>query len=56
VKLNFKIFINNLAHILQELTELVKRFRAYGAEINGIGIQGHTKDYVKPDPLMIWVN
>ena len=24
--------------------------------LDGLGIQGHTKDYVKPDPTAMWVS
>ncbi|XP_025077976.1 uncharacterized protein LOC112554421 [Pomacea canaliculata] len=34
--------------------DLAEDFKAAGTGIQGLGIQGHTKDFVKPDPTMIW--
>ncbi|PVD19687.1 hypothetical protein C0Q70_20177 [Pomacea canaliculata] len=34
--------------------DLAEDFKRAGTGIQGLGIQGHTKDFIKPDPTMIW--
>ncbi|XP_076444115.1 uncharacterized protein LOC143282381 [Babylonia areolata] len=38
----------------EQMYDLVKEYLAEGVPIEGIGIQGHTKEYVKPDPTSMW--
>jgi hypothetical protein len=40
---------------LQDYINLARRFLKGGASLHGLGIQGHVKDFIKPDPTMIWV-
>ncbi|PVD19498.1 hypothetical protein C0Q70_19987 [Pomacea canaliculata] len=36
------------------LTQLMKQYLSEGVPVDGLGIQGHSKPYIKPDPTMIW--
>lgn len=38
----------------EDLYDLAMEFKAEGVPIEGLGCQGHTKDYVKPDPTNMW--
>ncbi|XP_076470537.1 anti-sigma-I factor RsgI6-like [Babylonia areolata] len=54
-----KLYLNDFMGVTtgaqtEDMVDIVTRFRRNGVPIDGIGIQAHTKDYVKPDPAMIW--
>jgi GH35 family endo-1,4-beta-xylanase len=36
--------------------ELAMEYLAEGVPVEGLGCQGHTKEYVKPDPTNMWVS
>ena len=41
---------------VQQYYELAKEYLDEGVPLDGLGIQGHTKDFVKPDPTAMWVS
>ncbi|KAK7444111.1 hypothetical protein BaRGS_00040427, partial [Batillaria attramentaria] len=54
-----KLYLNDFQAVTtgantEDYHDLAMRFKAAGTGIQGLGIQGHTKDYVKPNPTMIW--
>ena len=53
---NYMILKVDLIVELQDMVDLVKEYEADGIRVDGIGCQGHTKDYVFPHATGIWVN
>nr|KAG5685295.1 hypothetical protein BaRGS_010213 [Batillaria attramentaria] len=54
-----KLYLNDFQAVTtgastEDYHDLAVRFIAAGTGIQGLGIQGHTKAYVKPDPTMMW--
>lgn len=45
-----------LSALLQEYYQLMKEYLAEGVPVHGLGVQGHTKLYMIPDPTMMWVS
>ena len=41
---------------VQQYYDLAMEYLNEGIPLDGLGIQGHTKDYVKPDPTAMWVS
>ncbi|XP_025077930.1 uncharacterized protein LOC112554387 [Pomacea canaliculata] len=56
---NTKLYFNDVMGVLsgastEGLTQLMKQYLSEGVPVDGLGIQGHSKPYIKPDPTMIW--
>ncbi|KAL8570832.1 hypothetical protein ACOMHN_006981 [Nucella lapillus] len=54
-----KLYLNDFTAVTsgantEDLHDTALRFKDAGSGIQGLGIQGHTKALVKPDPTMIW--
>ena len=53
-------FVNLLPDVrvscVQQYYDLAMEYLNEGIPLDGLGIQGHTKDYVKPDPTAMWVS
>ena len=41
---------------VQQYYDLAMEYLNEGIPLDGLGIQGHTKDYIKPDPTAMWVS
>ncbi|XP_025077722.1 uncharacterized protein LOC112554242 isoform X2 [Pomacea canaliculata] len=54
-----KLFFNDYQAIdigpsTEEYYQLMKEYLAEGVPVHGLGVQGHTKLYMIPDPTMMW--
>ena len=53
-------FVNLLPDVrvssVQQYYDLAMEYLKEGIPLDGLGIQGHTKDYVKPGPTAMWVS
>lgn len=54
-----KLYLNDFTAVTsgantEDLHDTALRFKKEGTGIQGIGVQGHTKEFVKPDPTMMW--